>query len=65
MSQNKAQNSALRLLNATLMGKKLLASTAITVAGVLAASSSAYAVGLDETPTGGVVVGGQSTITYG
>lgn len=65
MSQNKAQNSALRLLNATLMGKKLLASTAITLAGVVAASSSAYAVGLDETPTGGVVVGGQSTITYG
>ncbi|MDF3025225.1 MAG: Large exoprotein involved in heme utilization or adhesion, partial [Alphaproteobacteria bacterium] len=65
MSQNKAQNSALRLLNATLMGKKLLASTAITVAGVLAASSSAYAVGLDETPTGGTVVAGQSTITYG
>lgn len=32
---------------------------------MLAASSSAYAVGLDETPTGGVVVGGQSTITYG
>ncbi len=65
MSQKKAQNNVVRLLNAGSMGRKLLSTTAITVASVLAASSSAYAVGLDETPTGGTVVGGQSTITYG
>src|SRR5690606_20733654 len=43
--------------------KHLLATTALTVAGVVAASS-AQAVGLDETPTGGTVVAGGSSISY-
>ena len=59
------KNEVIRILNAAALSRKLLASTAMTMAGMLAMTSSAFAVGLDETPTGGQVVAGSSTITYG
>lgn len=65
MSQQNANAPVIRLLNAGLLGKRLMATTAMTFAGVLAMTSSAYAVGVNETPTGGSVVAGSSTITYG
>ena len=65
MSQQQNQPSVIRLLNSAAWGRKLLATTTMTMAAFLATTSSAYAVGLTETPTGGVVVGGSSAITYG
>lgn len=59
------KNEVIRILNAAALSRKLLATTAMTMAGMLAMTSSAFAVGLDETPTGGEVVAGSSTITYG
>lgn len=60
MTQKLATQKSIRLV----LQKHLFATTAMTVASVLA-STSAYAVDVNETPTGGVVVGGSSTISYG
>lgn len=59
MTQKLATQKSIRLI----LQKHLFATTAMTVASVLA-STSAYAVDVNETPTGGVVVGGSSTISY-
>src|SRR5262245_59316602 len=63
-AQTQKQSKIIRLLNAQLLGKKLLATTAMTMAGALAMSSSAYAVEATELPTDGVVTGGAASISY-
>lgn len=62
--QQKATPTLNRTLNATLWKRRLMATTAMTLAGVLAMNSSAFAVTASETPTNGNVVGGTATIAY-
>lgn len=52
-----------RILNTDVLGKKLATTTALTMAGLLAISSSAYAVGDNELPSNPNVVGG--TVQFG
>lgn len=42
-----------RILNTKVLAKRLMATSAMTFAGVVAMASSAFAVGQYETPTGG------------
>lgn len=61
MAQQKSRTATLnRILNATVWNKRLMATTAMTLAGALAMSSSAYALDANETPTGGVFAGGST-----
>jgi filamentous hemagglutinin family protein len=59
MAQQKAPTASItRILNTRALGKRLMATSAMTFAGMLAMSASAYAVGQFETPTGGTFAEG-------